>query len=236
MLVYSNQARDLDAGIELHIILVHLRSACQAAAAAIDLDRSMEDRMRVAWHGTFAEHNTSGDALGVKVYLRQRAQCFIGRCEIMSPVLPVDEVLEWHKRFRIPFEEKRWEPFREAWVMLMQHPKYARGRARSQEDAEAFADSKKKEKVGSPCPGRGTLSAEDLRDRDKSKATGAAERALRRADRLRKAEAHCQRLIAADEQRAHKDLLRRRRIWCSNPHLTMDEILRGPPPELRQRP
>jgi hypothetical protein len=151
-------------------------------------------------------------------------------CTIISPVMPLQEVLQKHARL-LRARRSSWQELRQEWAQLMQSPWLPLTRRKTQSEAEAAADAARSSALHSQlrqAAGRAAkaLRSEELRRHHRSKVQKKRELIKERR------EGRLQARAAVAERQASKsqlDVWRARHRWSKRADLTMDDITRGPP-------
>lgn len=221
----------LETAVEHHIILTQASRTALVKARSYSLadGKQVED----ACERVFAENNTSPGELG----LRARFQLELHKqphIYVSSPILSLHETLVWRSR-ALAVRYRSWPSFRAVWKDLLQHSGYAR-RHFTGDEADALI-----ERGWAVISGQWKRMEERIRRAAARKDVGESERLQRRFQRAVKALQKGMELEAKGAKRQASDAARkerkreqiRARWWRENwSHLTMDEILQGPPSDL----
>jgi curved DNA-binding protein CbpA len=223
--MYTRSQAKIETALSHQMVLIQVRQEMDAAGEQIWSDSR---KFCSLFMSVLRDSSTSIEELGLSVFIYMRADEWIGRCAaITSPVMPLEEALAIHSRLVVA-RRTSWAQLRAEWVLLMRQTQHARLYQLSQENAEVVAD---KARVGF------------LQGRLK-KAVRVVERAITlRGQAEQKARAQChmrsakEKVVAAAARRQAMVRQQRewaaRRQWYRRADLTMEEIMQGPPPDLR---
>lgn len=222
--MYTRSQDDINTAVGHQMVLVQARHALDGAAEEI-----WHDPVNFCSIFNTALHTagSSLEELGLSVFVFMRADEWISRpATITSPVMTLEDAVATHSRL-CKARQTSWEHLRAEWIPLMMQTQHARLQRLSQEQAMAFAD-------------RAHIK---LLERRLQSAVAAAESALSRRYRIESkaakvkalAELQARREKAAAVASISRAAARKRREWAArrrwycNRHLTMEEIMQGPP-------
>jgi hypothetical protein len=214
--VYTRVLPDFNTAISHQMGLVRARHAIDAAGENVwDDPQAFSDLFKAA----LSNGSTSEEEFGLSTFIFMRADEWIGRSTIVSPVVPLEDAVTIHSRL-MAARQTSWAKLRDEWVGLMCQTQRAQYSQPAQ--AEALAEQ-----------ARGTKLQRQLK-----RAIGAAERIWQRKEKLAKAVQHraaCStRLSAKAKVIAQRRLARMRaacRQWYKREDLTTDEMMQGPVPD-----
>eukprot|EP00927_Polykrikos_kofoidii_P067025 TRINITY_DN62564_c0_g1_i1.p1 TRINITY_DN62564_c0_g1~~TRINITY_DN62564_c0_g1_i1.p1 ORF type:complete len:536 (+),score=64.98 TRINITY_DN62564_c0_g1_i1:59-1666(+) len=130
---------ELETSVEHFILLVQMKRQVIERTPCSTLEQAFAK----AFHTTFSDEVKAR----VRMYLRIAMPAYLGRVEIRTPVLPIEEVLEWRLR---AFEGRKggWPSFREVWADMLASNVCKGGLGRlppngfqSRDEADAYVDS-----------------------------------------------------------------------------------------------
>lgn len=221
---YTRGQPRLEVALERQIVLVQIRQALAAASAENPfLWEDAAETCQIC-EAVLRANATSEEDLGLSAYIYLRAGHWLPKgCTIISPVMPLKEVLELHCRF-LGARRASWQHLRGEWVQLMQSIRQPTSKRKTLREAEIIADKARavalrvqlERAVGFV---ERTLSLEERRASARRKVEA------RRATRARIAAATAERRLARQQAEARRE----RRRWSRRSDLTMEDILKGPP-------
>jgi len=230
---YTRGHADLEVALERQMVLVELRQAL--SAASIDAPFLWEDAARTyeICSAVLRANATSEHDIGLSAYIYLRAgHHLVQSCTIISPVMPLKEVLELHSRL-LRARRTSWQELRAEWVALMRSTRQPMAKRRSLYEAEAVADAARARALQIQL-GRAASNATKALELDELCASRRRKVLSQQHVRDARVGVRARSKSQAAERRAAKmreEVRKERRRWWRRSDLTMDEISRGPPPE-----
>jgi len=138
---YTRGHAEFEVALERQMVLVQFR---QALSAVSKQDPCLwEDPAKVydIFCRVLDENATSEEEMGLSAFVYLRAGHLLEQsCTIISPVMPLREVLQLHCQL-LRARRTSWEELREAWVGLLQSKHQAISKRKTLGEAEAIADA-----------------------------------------------------------------------------------------------
>lgn len=224
---YTCGHQNCEVALERQMILLQLHQALSAASAE---DRYLWDRPDRAYAiclQVFHENCTSEHEIGLGAYVYLRAgHLLMQTCTIISPVMPLAEVLELHCML-LAARRTSWAELRAAWVKLMQCSHQPANKRKSLHEAEAIADAARADALESQLVRASknlerALSLEELHTLHRRKMLAKHQaRGLRKKTKDRKIVMISERRAARERGKAFK------KQWqlCKGSDLTIDDIM-----------
>lgn len=229
---YTHGHADLEVALERQMVLVELRQAL--SAASIDAPFLWEDAAKTyeICSAVLRANATSEQDIGLSAYIYLRAgHHLVQSCTIISPVMPLKEVLELHSRL-LRARRRSWQELRAEWVALMRSTRQPVAKRRSLHEAEAVADAARACALKIQL-GRAASNATKALQLDELCASRRRKVLAQQQVREARVGARARSMSQVAERRAAKareEVRKERRRWWRRSDLTMDEISRGPPP------
>jgi len=226
--LYTRGQCSMEAAMEQHIILVQLRNALQAASVGIpEFWHCIEDIKRVCT-STFSSLGTSEHKLGLCVFVSLRAEEWLGRdFHITSPVMRISDALEVHSRV-LRARRVSWEALRAEWVHLIRHKKSSIRTSLSLSEAQALADAARQTALKKRLAHAVRRAMRSLEKEGQQKIKASKSQARHSSSEKRRV-----RLEAATAALSQRRAMNERRRWLRRRDLTTEDLLRGPPSDLR---
>lgn len=221
---YTRGYTTMEAAIDAHIILVHLRHALQSEIIASSgaWDR-VADLKRICIDA-LASFGASEHELGLRIFVSLRADQWLGRGHhITSPIMCLSEALEVHARV-LRARGTSWEAIRAEWVRFKQQKQRSQKRAFSGSEAEHVVDAARRSVLERHFARTARKAALALHV-EQMKRTRLLKKQARR-DKSEKRQARLVAMAAAAERRRETE---ERWRWLRRRDLTTEELLRGPP-------
>lgn len=231
---YTHGHPNLEVALDRQMILVQLRQALSSAGL----------KKPHLWEDAHAAHQicieilkaneTSESEMGLSSYVYMRAgHVLVQNCTIISPVMPLKETLELHCRL-LRARQTSWQALRAEWVELMQSAKQPPSKRKTLADAEAIADEARTDalKIQFARATKKLAKAVELHEK------WAVQRHRKMFRKLckeqRKATIAMMSALASRRriEKHREDEFKFRRKWFKRLDLTMEDIMRGPPPRM----
>mmetsp|Transcript_99472 Transcript_99472/g.264376 ORF Transcript_99472/g.264376 Transcript_99472/m.264376 type:complete len:486 (-) Transcript_99472:62-1519(-) len=233
MRLYARGQSGIQAALKQQKALLVVRRALLVAAA-----RSpgfWEDSAEV-WRvcqDALVRSNVSEAGLGLSAFVHLRASRWLGqRCSITSRAMDIRATVELHAHL-LRARRESWEALREAWIDLL--ALHGRGATRVDRSvAEAMVDEARRASL-CECLARAICGAEAALASEARRAAQAVRLRCQESRRIAKdvAKNEMARKLRQKKIREHQH---QRLRWLRRNDLTTEEMLRGLPPHLQQRP
>lgn len=224
---YTCGHQNCEVALERQMILLQLHQALSAASAEDLYLWDRPDRAYAICLQVFHENCTSEHEIGLGAYVYLRAgHLLMQTCTIISPVMPLAEVLELHCML-LAARRTSWPELRAAWVKLMQCSHQPANKRKSLHEAEAIADAARADALESQLVRASknvarALSLEELHTLHRRKMLAQKQaRGLRKKAKDRKIVMISERRAARERGKAFK------KQWqlCKGSDLTIDDIM-----------
>jgi len=218
--LYTRGHSCLEVALERQMVLVQLRQALSMASVK---DAQFWEHPGSAYKicsEVMQANGTCETELGLSAYVYFRAGHLLNQnSTIISPVMPLVEVLELHGRL-LRARRTSWNELRAVWIELMQCDRQPIGKRKSFKEAEAIADAARATALdiqlrrATNCVDK-ALDLEELRGRRRRKVIAQIEaRKKRKEERARNSASAAERRARKAQEKAWKERRRRWRLGC----------------------
>lgn len=228
---YTRGHDELEVALERQMVLVQLRQALSAASVEDPLLWEDPAKAYDIFLTVLRTNNTSEEEMGLSAFIYLRAgHWLVQSCTIISPVMPLREVLQVHCRL-LRARRTSWQDLRAEWVELLQSKHHAIAKRKSLREAEAIADAARASALkiqlakaaSNVCK---ALDFEEVQTARRCKVLMQREACKeRRAAKAKFAEVTMQRGVA----KAQKEAWKERKRWLRESDRTIGDIMHGPP-------
>jgi len=220
---YTRGHGELAVALERQMVLAQLRQALFSASLQnLAFWKDVAETNRICSE-VFTDNNTSEADMGLSAFVYMRAGHWLPQtCTIISPIMPLAEVLDLHRRL-LHARETSWQMLRAEWVQLMQSARHSTAKCKSLCEAEAIADSARAIALKTQFA-RVAISAAKALDVFEHRASKQRKTLMRQ----RACKTKCKAVAERRAAKAQGDMWKARRLWWRRADLTMNEIMHGP--------